>query len=191
MPALQHPAVALGWRRVRLLRERLLGLHAQQAEAEAQAAADHDASLLPEISGGYPVGPLRGLAVGTVPPAWLDAVSFSGVPLANAGPWRWGVELRPGSEAVPVRAGGTVLLPPPERLQACNALELKPLRLAVAAACGCRLQAAPGVHLFLWEALAILVSCRELPLGGFLSGPRPGSRGAIELEPGGIQVMRW
>ena len=28
-------------------------------------------------------------------------------------------------------------------------------------------------------------------LGGFLSGPRPGSRGAVELDPGGIQVLRW
>jgi hypothetical protein len=180
-------AVERGWRRVRLLRRRLLGL----GGGDGPRPGADDAGLLPEVSGGYPIGPLRGLAVATVPPEWLDPLAMAGVPLAPAGPWQWGVHLLPAALAAPRRQGAAVLLPTRERLAACTGLELRPLRLAVAEACGCRLQAAPGVQLFVWDALAILVSCRELPLGGFLTGPSCDSRAAIALEPGGIQLVSF
>lgn len=175
---------ALGWQRVRSLRHRLLGL---PVASDTPAATE----ALPDISGGYPVSPLRGLAVGDLPVAWQDVLGWAGVPLAREGPWHWGIDLQPGAVARPTPAARTLLLPPPTQLRSCSGVELRPLRLAVAQAIGCRLQAGPGIHLFCWDALVVAVSTRDVPLGGFLTGPRPGSRATLALEPGGVQVVRW
>jgi hypothetical protein len=70
-------------------------------------------------------------------------------------------------------------------------LALKPLRLLVAKRLGCRLQAATGLHFFLWSNQAVLVSHAEVPLGGFLHGPLAGTRHSISIAPGGAQVIRW
>ncbi len=190
--ALAHDAAALGWARVRAMRARcgLPGADRAAGPPPSIASPAADASL-PDISGGYPVTPQLGLDVAGIPDAWLDALGWAGVPLARAGALRWGRDVRPGGVEALARAGAAVLVPTPERLRSCNGLQLKPLRLLVAERVGCRLQAGPGVHLFAWEAVAVLVSCRDIPLGGLLSGPRPGSRATVALEPGGTQVVRW
>lgn len=136
-------------------------------------------------------GPTIGLAAASVPELWYDLLAWSGVPMSVDGPLRWDHDIAEGAVGVPEFRAGRLVLPPPPVLAQLTSLALKPLRLLVAERLGCRLQAATGLHLFLWAKQAVLVSHAEVPLGGFLHGPEPGTRHSVSVPVGGAQVIRW
>ena len=81
---------------------------------------------------------------------------------------------------------GQLILPAtPSALEACNGVELKPLRNWVGDHFSVRLQAAPGLVFFLWPQLAMVVFFAQLPLHGFLHGPTKGQRHVLAIAPAG------
>jgi len=68
---------------------------------------------------------------------------------------------------------------------------LKPLRMLATRKLNVRLQAATGLQLFLWANQAVIVSRSNVPLGGFLHGPQPGTRHSLSVPVGDAQVLRW
>jgi hypothetical protein len=141
------------------------------------------------------VGDARGVARGvdlpSVPHGWVETLGWSGVPLAARGELLWDRDLRMGTVDVPTQIGECLLLPPPDRLAELSGLAIKPLRNWVGRHLGCRLQAAPGLRLFLWADRALVVSHLDLPIGGFLYGPAAGSRASLAVSAGGWQVVTW
>jgi hypothetical protein len=137
-------------------------------------------------------GPARGLVAGEVPEGWRETLSWAGVPFGTAGDLGWGVHVQgqPGL-LVPELRDGRLLLPEPGTLARLTSLALRPLRLFVAARLGCRLQAAAGVHFYLWANQAVLVSCVQVPVGGFLYGPEEGQRHSLSILPGACQLVTW
>lgn len=130
------------------------------------------------------------LGVGGVPDDWIDNLGWAGVPLA-AGPLAWGRDLRRDDVPAPVVRDGVLLLPDPDELASLTSLALKPMRIFVAERLGCRLQAAPGIRMWLWPGRAALQSLSPIPLAGFLYGPPAGHRAGVALEPWGCQVVTW
>jgi hypothetical protein len=138
------------------------------------------------------LGPDRGLTAATVPADWFEVLIWAGVPMSPAGPLAWGTDLAEDvTVARPTLREGRLLLPPPATLARLTSLDLKPLRAYIAQRLGCRLQAAAGLHLYLWTNQALVISCADLPLGGFLHGPNPAQRSALSLDPGGFEIVRW
>ena len=137
-------------------------------------------------------GPARGLTAAEVPDPWFDLLSWAGVPMSPAGELRWGRDLlEDPAVPAPEMRGDCLVLPSSSVLAKLTSLALRPLRLHVARRIGVRLQAATGLHLWLWPRQALLVSRAEVPLGGFLYGPEPGQRHGVAVNPGGFQVMHW
>ncbi len=137
-----------------------------------------------------PPGSPAALGVAGVPEDWADTLGWAGVPLAG-GPLHWGKDLRQEAVDAPVVRDGVLLLPPPDDLACLTSLSLKPMRMFVAERLGCRLQAAPGIRLWLWKDRAALQSLSPIPLAGFIYGPASGHRSGIALEPWGSQVVTW
>jgi hypothetical protein len=137
-------------------------------------------------------GPARGLSAPQVPERWRETLAWAGMPFGTAGDLHWGTDLKevPGL-MIPELRSGCLLLPVPDTLEQLTSLALKPLRLFVAERLGCRLQSAAGVHVYLWSNQAVLISCSEVPIGGFLHGPEPGQRHSVSMPPGGFQVISW
>lgn len=137
-------------------------------------------------------GPLLGLDCAGLDAARFAALRATGAPLSPAGRLRWGREVqeRPDSTA-PQIVDQRLELPPPERLAACDGVQLKPLRLWFGRRLGLRLQAAPRIASYLWAGQALLVSCREEQLAGFLHGPRPDQRHPLAWRPGEALWLRW
>ena len=136
-------------------------------------------------------GGLRGVEVTSVPAVWLDLLGWAGVPLAKGGELRWGRDLEEGAVERPSVSGDRLLLPPAARLAELSGVGLKPLRVWVAQRLGSRLQAAPGLRMYLWAAQALVVSRHDQPVGGFFFGPVLGSRTGLAIDPGGWQRMDW
>lgn len=136
-------------------------------------------------------GALQGLDVAGVASDMLDALRWSGVPLAVGGDVRWGRQVRQADVPTPQMVADGVLVPDPARLRRCNGVELKPLRRRLAGDFGVRLQAAPGIACYLWRNQALLVSMRDEPLAGFLHGPNTGQRHSLAWEPGELVWLRW
>ena len=136
-------------------------------------------------------GTLRGLGAADVPERWYDLLAWAGVPMSPVGEMRWGRDLREAAVPTPEFIDDNLVLPPPATMAQLTSLALKPLRLLVSRRLGCRLQAATGLHLYLWANQAVLISRAEVPLGGFLHGPEPGQRHSLSVEPGSFQVVRW
>lgn len=136
-------------------------------------------------------GGLLGVDVASVPAAWLDLLGWAGVPLAKGGALRWGGDLDEGMIERPAVSGDRLLLPPPALLAGLSGVGLKPLRAWVGIRLGSRLQAAPGVRLYLWATQALMVSRHDQPVGGFFHGPVSGSRTVLAIEPGGWQRVSW
>ncbi len=132
-----------------------------------------------------------GLAAAGVPDLWYDLLAWSGVPMSVDGPLHWGVDISEEAVGMPEFHGTKLVLPPPPVLAQLTSLALKPLRLMVANRLGCRLQAATALHFYLWPNQAVLVSHADVPLGGFLHGPEPGTRHSLAVAPGSAQVIRW
>jgi hypothetical protein len=187
---LDRPAPARDSADFGTLRARVLDahLHRRTVLVPRTVAAELDAWASDLIAG---AGPTIGLAAASVPETWYDLLAWSGVPMSVDGPLRWDQDISEGPVAVPEFHGQKLMLPPPVVLSQLTSLALKPLRLLVANRLGCRLQAATGLHLFLWTKMAVLVSHAEVPLGGFLHGPEPGTRHSVSVPPGGAQVIRW
>ena len=187
-PTSDGPAAIGAWR-VRVLDAALAGV---------PCAPPPPAELEQELTGwaiellGSARGPARGLSAGQVPACWRATLQWAGVPFGQAGDLRWGEQIdeQAGLTQPELRAG-RLLLPEPAALAQLTSLALKPLRLFVAATLGCRLQSAAGVHLYLWENQAALVSCGALPVGGFLYGPQEGQRHALSILPGACQLVTW
>lgn len=135
--------------------------------------------------------PPLGLDPGDLPDAWVGTLAWCGVPIAPAGELRWGRDLVEDSVPVPTLRDGVLHLPSPEALALLTSLALKPLRVFVAERLRCRLQAAPGIRLWLWPGQAALMSLSPMPLAGFLYGSSEGHRASIALQPWGGQVVTW
>jgi hypothetical protein len=142
------------------------------------------------IAESCPTGTEDSLGIDGVPAEWIDTLGWAGVPLAG-GPLRWGTDLRQAAVGAPVVRDGILLLPPPNDLACLTSLSLKPMRMFVADRLGCRLQAAPGIRLWLWHGRAVLQSLSPIPLAGFLYGPVSGHRAGVALDPWGSQVLTW
>lgn len=136
-------------------------------------------------------GDLRGVRLGGVPRGWIETLGWAGVPLAAAGELTWGTDLGEGQVERPKIEGDRLLLPLADELAQLSSLALKPIRAWIGQRLRCRLQAAPGLRLYLWRDRALLVSHLDVPVGGFLYGPAPGSRASLALAPGGAQVITW
>jgi hypothetical protein len=138
-------------------------------------------------------GPLRGLGLSVVSEAWREALAWAGTPLMPGdGDLRWGADLEVDPTlTLPTERDGRLWLPPIDRFLALTAPQLRPLRLFIAHRLGVRVQVAAGVRVWLWQDRAVLVSCRDEAVGGFLYGPTLMQRTAIELDPGGWQMVVW
>jgi hypothetical protein len=182
-----HESAAFGALRVQVLDAALRGLPVAVPAGALDELAAWSGELLASAR-----GPARGVDEASVPERWRGVLAWAGVPLVPAGELRWGVDLDEfPTQAVPERRDGRLALPPPETLEQLTSLALKPLRLFVAEHLACRLQAATGVHLYLWPNQAALVSCVSVPVGGFLYGPEVGQRHALSIAPGSCQVIAW
>lgn len=135
--------------------------------------------------------PAQGLDSVGLPPAWRDPMAWCGVPIAAGGSLRWGIDLREEAVEVPAIIDRVLVLPPPEALAHLTSLALKPVRRFVAERLKCRLQAAPGIRLWLWEGQAALISTSRIPLAGFLYGSAEGHRAGLSFVPWGTQVVSW
>lgn len=173
------------------LRARILDAHLFQRPvlAPRSVATELDAWAAGVIASAS--GPAIGLVAAGVPDMWYDLLAWSGVPMSTQGPLTWGADIDEAGVSVPEFHGQKLLLPPPTVLAQLTSLALKPLRQLVANRLGCRLQAATGLHLYLWRNQAVLVSHAEVPLGGFLHGPEVGMRHSVAVPPGDAQVLRW
>lgn len=135
--------------------------------------------------------PALGLNPVDLPEAWRDALAWCGVPIAGGGSLRWGTDLRQDAVVAPEIRAGVLLLPPSEALAELTSLALKPVRRFVCERLRCRLQAAPGIRLWLWEGRAVLLSTSPVPLAGFFYGAAEGHRASIAFTPWGSQVVAW
>lgn len=173
------------------LRARVLDahLHRRAVLVPRSVAGELDAWATAVIASGN--GATLGLAAAGVPELWYDLLAWSGVPMSVDGPLHWGVDISEEAVTMPEFHGDKLVLPPPPVLARLTSLALKPLRMLSARRLGCRLQAATGLHLFLWPNQAVLVSHAEVPLGGFLHGPEPGTRHSVHVPVGGAQVLTW
>ena len=136
-------------------------------------------------------GPAIGLQAHDIPTLWFDLLGWSGVPMSATGPLRWGIDIYEADVPLPEFHGNILVLPPPPVLAQLTSLALKPLRMLATKTLNVRLQAATGLQLFLWANQAVLISRAEVPLGGFLHGPHPGTRHSISVNVGDTQVIRW
>jgi len=136
------------------------------------AAMAHCAAWLAEVA---PPDLPPALGVGKVPETWADSLGWCGVPLAQ-GPLQWGVDVEQTAVPSPEIRKGRLLLPPAEVLATLTSLSLKPMRMFIAERLGCRLQAAPGIRMWLWPGRAVLQSQSPIPLAGFFYGPPAGHR---------------
>lgn len=136
-------------------------------------------------------GKARGVRFASVPPAWIETLGWSGMPLALEGDLAWGADVAEGDVDRPRIEGSGLLLPSSDHLAELSGLAIKPLRAWVGQRLGCRLQAAPGLRLYLWGDRALVISHLDVPVGGFLYGPASGSRASLALAAGGFQLITW
>jgi len=172
------------------LRSRVLDAAMLDRRAEVPAAlhAELTAWADEQLAG---AGEPRGVRLDGVPRAWVEVLGWAGVPLAPRGELQWGSDLAPGPGEQPVSDGERLLLPPAEHLAELSGLAMKPLRAWVGRRLGCRLQASPGLRMYLWSDRALLVSHLDVPVGGFLYGPAAGSRASLAIPAGGAQMISW
>ncbi|MFW5859942.1 MAG: hypothetical protein ACOCYP_07940 [Planctomycetota bacterium] len=134
----------------------------------------------------------RGVDLATVPAFLVDDLHELGLPLAPGGELRWGHDIMVCDVSRPVLdAQGNLLMPPIAELMQLSSLALRPVRGFIGTRLGVRLQTAAGVALHLFDDAALLISRREVPLGGFLYGPHPGQRHGVSLQPGSHQLITW
>jgi len=174
-----------------VLQEHLLGWPAAPEVAPELAARERTWAR------GFPRDGLIGLVAESVPGPWRAALAWIGIPLAPAGPLRWGVEVRgDGPDMVRadtdpgVDADAVLLLPGPGILRTLSSIQLRPARRFVAGHGGCRLQGGAGLMLFCWPEAVLVLNCRDVALAGFLHGP-PGRRVAFSLAPGEHLHQAW
>lgn len=181
------PAEILATWRERVLDAQVLGTQVQPPTEVSAGCAAWLSEALPGDG-----RPARGLDVAGLPAAWRETLAWAGVPLASGGTLRWGVDLRQDAAVEsPLLKDGVLVLPPPDAMARLSSVALKPLRRLVADRLECRLQAAPGIRLWLWDGRAVLQSQSSLMLAGFLYGSAPGHRASLALEPWGGQVVTW
>jgi len=137
------------------------------------------------------VGSLHGLDIATVPAWWPAWVGWAGIPLATDGELHWGRDCDQAEIDRPTLANGRLLLPRPEVLGTLSAVGLKPVRRWVGERLGSRLQAAPGLRVYLWANQALVVSRHEQPVGGFFFGPTTGNRTGLAIDPGSWHMVTW
>jgi hypothetical protein len=191
--------VVLGEARVRALDRQLL-LAAEPSPTASSSTAAAIATLDAELTlwaQGFRAEGMLGLALAGIPREDREALSWVGMPFAQVSPVRWGEQVRydlPRPGGAPATAPrlhqGQLMVPSAAALRACSAVALRPLRAFIHQHWGCRLQAAAGLHAYYWAERVLLVSTREVPLAGFLHGPR-GRRAAIRMAPGEAVVTSW
>lgn len=130
-------------------------------------------------------------------PADLDAERFAalraaGAALAPGGDLRWGVDVvEDAAASEPAIVDRILRVPPPDRLAACNGVELLALRRWFGQRIGLRLQAAPRIACYCWTDRALLASSRDERVAGFLHGPGPDQRHTLAWAPGEAVLVRW
>ncbi len=182
----QRQCAAFGQLRSRVLDALVLGL---PTEVPAALHAELQAWAGEQLDGMH--GEARGVRFPGVPPAWIETLGWSGVPLALSGELTWGSDLLEAGVERPTLDGQRLLLPPVDHLAELSGLAMKPLRAWLGLRLGCRLQASPGLRLYLWRDRALLVSHLDMPVGGFLYGPLAGSRASLAIGAGGFQLVTW
>jgi len=194
-----HPAIAIsqvsppssGTAAYGHLRAGLLDALAWNAPTTLPAALAMELGSWLDGLRGLLTGPAQGVAVAALPADHREVYTWAGLPLAAEGPLQWSVDLREEANLrLPCLTGGRLLLPPPQRLSELTAVELKPVRRFIAERLGVRLQAAPGMRLFVWPGIAVVVNCAGTCLGGFLHGPEHGQRSSLLLKPGEALTIR-
>lgn len=185
MPGMVDHAEELADWRARVLDAAIIGQPVHPPGSCAAACTEWLATAVP--AGGTSIG----VACAGLPDDWRDTLAWAGVPLSAAGPLRWGVDLIQDLVDSPELRRGILHLPPPDALAQLTSLALKPLRMFVAERLVCRLQAAPGIRMWLWRGRAALQSQSPIPLAGFLYGSADGHRASIALDPWGCQVIDW
>lgn len=137
-------------------------------------------------------GEAQGLRTVGVPESWRSTLSWAGVPFAATGALQWGRDLSEDATLEhPCIIGDHLHLPPEEALAECTGLGIKPLRLWVQQRTGVRLQAAPGLRLYVWPSHGLVISHLDIPVGGFLYGPGVGTRMGLTIHPGAWQLVPW
>ncbi len=182
MPAAHDPELLASWQ--------AQVLDAQIAGRQARPPAELRTTCAAWLFEAAPPGLPPALGISGAPTEWLDTLAWSGMPI-GPGPLRWGTDIAQAAVDCPTLRDGRLQLPAPEDLASLTSLALKPLRLFIAERLGCRLQAAPGIRLWLWPGRAVLQSQAPMPLAGFLYGPTAGHRAGIALEAWGSQIITW
>lgn len=174
------------------LRSAVLEAHLLDRSTVVPAAiADRLESWCQEILDDVEGAP-RGLDLAGVPDIWCDTLSWAGVPLARGGELHWDRDCREDATLErPQLDGGLLRLPPPAVLCDCSGLGIKPVRLWIQHHLGVRLQAAPGLRLYVWPSHGLVISHLDIPVGGFLYGPGVGTRMGLTIEPGSWQMVPW
>lgn len=182
MPAVHDPELLASWQ------AQVLDAHI--AGRQARPPAELRAICATWLAEAAPPGLPPAVGISGAPTEWLDTLAWSGMPI-GPGPLRWGTDIAQAEVDCPTLRDGRLLLPAPEDLASLTSLALKPLRLFIAERLGCRLQAAPGIRLWLWPGRAVLQSQAPMPLAGFLYGPPQGHRAGLALEAWGSQIITW
>ncbi len=183
------PEASSGFGQLRsaVLEAYLLGGHAAVPRSVGPALAAWCMDLIGDVRG-VP----RGLELADVPKDWVDTLRWAGVPIVRGGELYWGTDVRIDDKVDrPQLQGPQLVLPTMGALLECSGLGIKPVRSWVHQRLGVRLQAAPGLRLYLWESHGLVISHLDLPVGGFLYGPGVGTRMGLTIEPGSWQVVPW
>ena len=158
----------------------------QTACALDQGAVEAVYSALADRSFGTPCA----LDQGTLSTDWLDALRGAGVPFY--GQPDYSAELLTcgvaSNESVATIVGDQLELSSLLALRGASGLDLKPVRAWVGQHFEWRPQLAPGVWLVVSDLMALLLSTRNIVLGGFLHYGHE-RRYSVTLKPYGFQLF--
>jgi hypothetical protein len=177
----------MGVLRSAVLEAHLLDRPAEVPAAIADALEAWAAEVLHDVRGAP-----RGVSLEGIDEGWLSTLSWAGVPFARGGELKWQRDIRVDEQAQSPRIeGDQLVLPSPEHLAECSGLGIKPVRTWIQNRLGVRLQAAPGLRLYVWPSHGMVISHLNLTVGGFLYGPGFGTRMGLTIHPGTWQMVPW
>lgn len=154
------------------------------------ALSDEVVARVHEALADHAFGQAQACVVDTYSADWQKALREAGVPCYGSpeiGPEL--MELESGSsQLVAELSDGVLHLPSLGGLQRASGLDLKPVRAWVGQHFSWRPQLAPGVWLIVSDAMALLLSTRNVVLGGFLHHGHE-RRYSVTLKPFGFQIF--
>jgi hypothetical protein len=177
----------MGMLRSAMLEAHLLDQAAEVPEELADSLETWVAEVLHDVR-----GKPRGLSLEGLDEDWRSTLSWAGVPFARDGELQWQRDVRVDDQSLSPRIeGDQLILPLPDRLAECSGLGIKPVRTWIQQRLGVRLQAAPGLRLYVWPSHGMVISHLSLTVGGFLYGPGFGTRMGLTIHPGTWQMVPW